>query len=126
MTSPPLSSNRPVAVSTRNAALLLLAVALQGCAQRPDSEGYARSILDRPLPAAKASALQECAFLDSEIIRQENAAQLVPPDQLLPETALAIQKATQTNIAALRLRAAQLACPTSVGSDHPDTVIVRP
>ena len=110
----------------RNAALLLLAAALQGCAQQPDSEGYARAILDRPMPAAKASALQECAFLDSEIIRQENAARLVPPDQLLPETALAIQKATQTNIAALKLRATRLACPTSAGSDHPDTGTARP
>ena len=72
--------------------------------------------------------MQECAFLDSEIIRQENAARLVPPDQLLPETALAIQKATETNIAALRLRAAQLACPPSVstGLDHSDNGAARP
>ncbi|HEY2007422.1 MAG TPA: hypothetical protein VGH23_00425 [Rhizomicrobium sp.] len=105
---------------------MLLAAAIQGCAQRPDGGGYARSILDRPLPAAKASALQECGFLISEIIRQENAARLVPPDQLLPETALAIRNATQTNIAALKLRAAQLACPASAGSEHPDTGIARP
>jgi hypothetical protein len=113
MNSPFLPSNKPAAVSMRNVALLLLAVAIQGCAQQPDSEGYARSILDRPIPAAKASVLQECAFLVSEIARQENAAQLVPPDQLLPETALAIRKATQTNIAALKLRATQLACSPS-------------
>lgn len=126
MNSPFLSSNRPVAVNLRNAALLLLAAAIQGCAQQPDSGGYAQSILDRPIPAAKASALQECGFLISEIIRQENAARLVPPDQLLPETALAIRNATQTNIAALKLRAAQLACPASAGSEHPDTGTARP
>ena len=115
-----MSGNRPGAAGFRSVAFLVVTVTLGGCAQ-PDGLGYARSILDRPLPAARESALRECAFLDTEITRQENAARLVPPEQLLPETALAIQKATQTNIAALKLRATRLNCPTSAlaGSDKP-------
>jgi hypothetical protein len=111
MTILPLPDNKPAAGGIRNALLFVLAVALGSCAPQPNDQGYAQSILDRPLPAARENALQECAFLDSEIGRQENAARLVPQDQLLPETALAIQKATQTNITALKLRASQLACP---------------
>jgi len=54
----------------------------------------------------------EWDFLDSEIMRQEGMAHALPKNDLLPETALAIQKATQTNLAALRLRATQIACPS--------------
>jgi len=128
MTIPPLPDNRPVAADIRIAALFVLAAALGSCAGQPNDQGYARFILDRPLPTAKESVLQECAFLDSEIIRQENAGQFVPHDQLLPETALTIQKATQTNIAAMKLRVSQLACPpsASTGSDHPDTGTATP
>jgi hypothetical protein len=106
-----LPNKRPIAADMRITTVFALATALGSCAQQPRDQDYARSVLDRPLPTAKESALQECAFLDSEIIRQQNAARFVPQDQLLPETALTIQKATQTNIAALKLRASQLACP---------------
>ena len=128
MTIPPLPDNKPIAGGMRNASLFLLAMILGSCAQQPNDHGYAQYILDRPLPAAREGALQECDFLASEIVRQESAAQLVPRDQLLPETALAIQKATQTNIAALKLRAAALACPAppSASANHFDGGASKP
>jgi hypothetical protein len=128
ITIPLLPDNRAIAGDMCAAALFVLAMALGSCAQQPRDQDYARSILDRPLPSAREGALQECDFLASEIVRQENATRLVPQDQLLPETVLAIQKATQTNIAALKLRAKQLACPpsASTGWDQPDNKASRP
>lgn len=86
-------------------------IALISCAPAPDDRGYAKYILDRPPPANGANKTQECDFLLREITRQKAVAQALPANDLLPETALAIQKATQTNIDALKLRATQLSCP---------------
>ena len=91
--------------------LVAFAVALTGCAPKPDDQGYAKYILGRPPPAGEANIARECGFLFQEIARQTAAAQALPTNDMLPETAAAIQKATQTNIAALKQRAAQLACP---------------
>jgi hypothetical protein len=92
--------------------LLLLAVLaiMNCCAQQPRSDGYAQSILDRPLPADEATAARECDFLNSEIARQKTIEKALPSNDLLPETALFIQKATQTNITALKLRAKRAGC----------------
>jgi hypothetical protein len=90
--------------------LLTVVAALSSCAEQPRSDGYARSILDRPLPANESSVARECDFLDHEIARQKAIETALPSNDLLPETALAIQNATQTNIAALELRAKQAAC----------------
>jgi hypothetical protein len=101
---------------------------LSCCAQEPRDLGYARSILDRPLPADEASAAHECDFLDREIARQKAIETALPSNDLLPETALAIQKATQTNIAALELRAKQAACispPDATEATTPESPSVR-
>jgi hypothetical protein len=101
---------------------LAFLVALAACVQQPRDQGYARSILDRPLPVGKSGINRECDFLFHEIARQEEMAQALPSVDLLPETALAIQKATQTNIAALELRVKQSACvPSSEAIGPTDT-----
>jgi hypothetical protein len=93
--------------------LLAVPAIMSCCAQQPRSDGYARSILDRPLPADEATAARECNFLNSEIARQKTMEKALPSNDLLPETALSIQKATQTNIAALELRARRAGCTSS-------------
>jgi hypothetical protein len=114
--APPLPNRKPISQYIREAALMILAAALSGCAQ-PDGQGYARAIVDRPLPTKTDSIARECGFLNAEIMRQQSMAQAMPSQDLLPETAQAIQKATQTNIAALKSRAAQMSCPAP-----PDTL----
>jgi hypothetical protein len=106
-------------------ALVMLAAALSGCAQ-PDGKGYARAIVDRPLPAGRDNSMRECAFVNSEIARQQSMAEAVPTQDLLPETAQAIQKATQTNIAALKSRATQMSCPISPDAPASDNTPSRP
>ncbi len=103
----------------------MLAAALSGCAQ-PDGQGYARAIVDRPLPAGSDSIARECDFLNSEISRQQSMASAMPSRDLLPQTALAIQKATQTNIAALKSRAAQMSCPVPPDAPVSDNTASRP
>jgi hypothetical protein len=103
-------NNRP-ALSHIAKAVALFAI-LAGCAP-PDDQGYAHAVLDRPLPAAKDSTARECDFVNSEIARQKAMASAVPQKDLLPQTAAALQKATQTNIAALQTRATALGCPTA-------------
>jgi hypothetical protein len=93
--------------------LLAIAIALSCCAPPPDSQDYARSVLDRPLPADEASAAGECDFLNREIARQKAIETVFPSNDLLPETALAIKNATQINIVALELRAKQVGCTVS-------------
>jgi hypothetical protein len=112
--APPLPNRKPISHYIREAALLILAAALPGCAQ-PDGQGYARAIVDRPLPTETDGIARECGFLNAEIVRQQSMAQAMPSQDLLPETAQAIQKATQTNIAALKSRAAQMSCPVPEG-----------
>jgi hypothetical protein len=104
----------------RSVYFLAFAAICTGCALQPRDQGYARSILDRPLPTGETKVDQECDFLIREIIRQKTMAQALPSNDLLPETALAIQRATQTNIAALELRAKQVPCPPGPDHDDPD------
>jgi hypothetical protein len=108
--APPLPNRKPISHCIRGTALMILAAGLSGCAQ-PDGQGYAHAIVDRPLPTRTDSIARECGFLNAEIVRQQSMAQAMPSQDLLPETAQAIQKATQTNIAALKSRAAQMSCP---------------
>jgi len=108
----PQFSNKPPFNRTMIVAIVSISMVAAGCAGRPREDGYARAILDRPVPAGIENTARECYFLDSEITRQEDVAHALPQNDLLPQTALAIQKATQTNIAALRLRATQIACPS--------------
>lgn len=105
-----LPNRKSIANCIREMALVMLAAALSGCAQ-PDSQGYAHAIVDRPLPTSTDNIARECGFLNAEIVRQQSMAQAMPSQDLLPETAQAIQKATQTNIAALKSRATQMSCP---------------
>jgi hypothetical protein len=110
MTVWPLPNNRTPFQGFSRILLLAVVAALSGCAEQPRGDGYARSILDRPLPANEASVARECDFLDREIARQKAIETALPSNDLLPETALTIQKATQTNIAALALRANRAGC----------------
>src|ERR1700722_9857290 len=114
MTVWPLPRSKALFQGVSKILMLAIAIALSCCAPQPNSQDYARSILDRPLPADEASAAGECDFLNREIARQKAIEHALPNNDLLPKTALAIEKATQTNIAALELRAKRAAC-TSLG-----------
>ena len=113
MTVWPLPRNKAPFQGVSKILMLATAIALSCCAPQPNSQDYARSILDRPLPADEASAVRECDFLDREIARQKTIEKALPSNDLLPETALFIQKATQTNITALELRARRAGCTSS-------------
>jgi hypothetical protein len=121
----PSPGRKSLSKHIRELALVMLAATLPGCAQ-PDGKGYARAIVDRPLPVGRDSSLRECAFVNSEIARQESMAEAVPPQDLLPETIQAIRKATQTNITALKSRATQMSCPVSPDASVSDNTPSRP
>jgi hypothetical protein len=89
---------------------ILLSVLLAACTQQTDQKTYSQSVLDRPLPVDAEQVTRECAYLNTEILRQNNIAQSASLAGLLPDTAQAIQNATQNNIIALRSRASTLRC----------------
>jgi hypothetical protein len=103
--------NKEIYGRGRAICLMAFVATLISCAPKPDDHGYAKYILERPAPEDEASASRECDFLFREIDRQKAIEEDSSSKDFLPETALAIQKATQINIAALKHRANQLACP---------------
>jgi hypothetical protein len=114
MTVWPLPHNKAPFPGVSKILLVAIAIALSCCTHQPNSQDYARSILDRPLPADEKGVGGECDFLHREIARQKAIKTVLPSNDLLPETARAIEKATQTNIVALELRAERVGCTASV------------
>ena len=87
-----------------------------------DTRSYRDLILDRPAPQDQTDQQRECTFLHSEIARQDAAAQVIPNNQLMPQTAQALRDATQANIAALKTRAAEISCQVdAVSQPTPST-----
>ncbi len=96
---------------------------LESRAQQPNDHSYAQYYPGSSAAGGKRKA--PCRNVTSwlpEIVRQgKSPHNFVPRDQLLPETALAIQKVTQTNIAALETagrRVWPVRPPPSAGSNQ--------
>ena len=104
----PLAFAWPIAASL---VLIALPIALDGCTQQSNPQGYAQSVLDRSLPATDAGRARECNFLGSEMARQQAIEQNVADGALPADAALAFQKAAKNNIAALESRALSVPCP---------------
>src|SRR5580658_8200893 len=98
---------------------LLLSMFLAACAQQTDRQSYSQSVLNRPLPADAEQVARECAYLNTEIMRQGDIARSASLAGLLPDTAQTVQNATQNNILALRSRASTLRCSQTQDTPSP-------
>jgi hypothetical protein len=98
------------------AIVVAVSLILAACAQQNNAQSYGQAVLNRPLPANAAEFSTECSFLDSEIARQKAIALTASSPDLLPDTAVAIQNATRSNIAALQSRALIVQCATAAPS----------
>jgi len=90
------------------AALTTVAVLNCGC-QTNRSNGYA-DLVNRPAPSSDAERDQECAWLRSEIARQQSLSQFGTTTATTPMMAIAYQTMARRNIANLESRYSQIQC----------------
>jgi len=98
--------------------LAIAVVALLGCATNQNTQSYADSVLNRPMPANDDQRIQECNWIRSEIARQQGLAGYGASIATSPQMAALYQAAAQRNVAALHSRAANIQC-TAAFSNAP-------
>ncbi len=104
-------------ISKRAIPLFALMLPLLGCAHG-NSESYADAVLNRPTPADDDARMRECAWIRSEIARQQGLAGVGATMATTPLMAAAYQAVAQRNMAALESRAANIRC-TAAFSNAP-------
>lgn len=92
---------------------------LVGCAQQPPQPSYEQHLAQIPPPSDEKDRQKKCAYLRSEIARQQNIA-MVGGAQLQGMYALTIQATARKNIAALEARASDFSCYAAF-SNRPST-----
>lgn len=93
--------------------ILIFAVsvlALNGCASQSTHQKYVDSVLNRPMPPTDEARKQECAWIRSEMARQQGLAGVGTSIATSSLMAAAYQAAARRNIAALESRAAIIQC----------------
>jgi hypothetical protein len=90
------------------AALAIMAVLSSGC-QTNRNNGYA-DLVNRPAPSSDAEREQECAWLRSEVARQQSLSQIGAASATTPMMAIAYQSMARRNIANLESRYSQIQC----------------
>ena len=96
---------------TALASLLLAcgsALVLDAC-RTNRSNGYA-DLVNQPLPSTDAQRDSQCAWIRSEVARQQSIAQYGSATATTPMMAVAIQSAARKNIAYLQSRYSQIQC----------------
>jgi hypothetical protein len=106
-----------MSISKRTIPLLALTLSLLGCAHG-NSESYADAVLNRPMPPDDDARMRECAWIRSEIARQQGLAGVGATMATNPLMAAAYQAMAQRNVAALESRAANIQC-TAAFSNAP-------
>lgn len=94
---------------------LALTLLLLGCAHG-NSEFYADAVLNRPMPPDGDARMRECAWIRSEIARQQGLAGVGATMATTPLMAAAYQAMAQRNVAALESRASNIQCTAAFGS----------
>jgi hypothetical protein len=89
-------------------ALGIIGLAAVAACQTPRN-GYA-DLVNRPLPASDTQRDSECAWLRSEMARQQSIGQLGASIQQTPQMAIAYQSMARRNIAYLQSRFSQIQC----------------
>lgn len=89
---------------------IFLALALSACATQRQEPSYAQQVLGRPLPANENDRMRECAWIRSEIARQQGLAGYGVSLASTPQQAVLYRAIAQQNIAALESRAANVRC----------------
>jgi hypothetical protein len=77
---------------------------------------YDETILSRPMPQTDQERQQECNWIQGEIARQQNLAQIGSTMATSPLMAVAYQSAARNNIAALNARASNVNCTAAFSS----------
>ena len=93
-------------------ALLLVsgtAITLEACQSSPRRNAYA-DLVNEPLPATDAERDSQCAWIRSEVARQQSIAQVGTAVATPPLMAVAYQAAARKNIAYLQSRYSQIQC----------------
>jgi hypothetical protein len=94
--------------SSKTILVCILAVTLSSC-QSNRGNGYA-DLMDHPLPTTDAERDSQCAWIRSEVARQQSIAQYGTATATSPMMAVAIQSAARRNIANLQSRSSQIQC----------------
>jgi hypothetical protein len=84
-------------------------LALTAACQTQSRNGYA-DLVNRPLPTSDAQRDSQCAWLRSEVARQQSLGQLGASMQQTPQMAIAYQAMARRNIAYLQSRFSQIQC----------------
>lgn len=93
-------------ISKRAIPLIALTFSLLGCAQS-NSQSYADAVLNRPMPPDGDARMRECAWIRSEIARQQGLAGVGATMATTPLMAAAYQAVAQRKIAALEFKSLQ-------------------
>lgn len=113
-----------MSISGRVSALVVLTFSLLGCSHN-GSQSYADAVLNRPLPADDEARTRECAWIRSEIARQESLAGIGTTVATTPLMAAVYRAVAQRNVAALESRAANIRCTAAFSNQPASTPPIR-
>jgi hypothetical protein len=102
-------------------AAVLLAVSVPAFAE----DNYANSLSQRPMPTDEYGRQQECAWIRSEISRQQDLGAVVASQSIALDSALFMAIA-QGRVALLETRAATVPCATAFSSGTTQSPQVKP